>query len=224
MGLLFRSFCDSIILRQASRSAAEQFTAGYQMKTQHDMFNLFWTFLRIGLFTFGGGYAMLPLIESVCVERRGWITHEEMLRITVIAESTPGPVAINCATYVGNRRGGFFGALAATLGVVLPSFVIILGISLVFRRFSALPFVVNVFRGVKIAVSLLILRAGLRMLLRLDKKPLPLLLFAASCAAMLLINVFSWRFSTVWLLLIAGGISFAACLLTPKQENGKEDE
>lgn len=194
------------------------------MKKRHDYFTLFWTFFKIGLFTFGGGYAMLPLIESVCVERRGWITHEEMLRITVIAESTPGPVAINCATFVGNRRCGFFGALAATIGVVLPSFFIILGISLVFRRFTELALVANVFRGVKIAVSLLILRAGVRMLLRLEKKPLPLLLFTSACAAMLLINLFSWHFSTIWLLLIAAAISFAACLLTPKQAKGKEED
>ena len=161
------------------------------MQNQKPVFSLFWTFFKIGLFTFGGGYAMLPLIESACVDRRGWITHEEMLQITVIAESTPGPVAINCATFVGNRRGGFFGALAATLGVVLPSFLIMLGISLVFRRFVEIPLVANVFRGIKIAVSLLILRAGLRMLRRLEKKVLPLTLFAGACAAMLLINVFS---------------------------------
>ena len=186
--------------------------------------SLFWTFFKIGLFTFGGGYAMLPLIESICVERRGWITHEEMLRITVLAESTPGPVAINCATYVGNRRGGFLGALAATLGVVLPSFGIILGISLLFRSFLEIPMVVNAFRGIKIAVSLLILQAGLKMLGRLEKKALPLTLFFGAAVAMLLINLFSWRFSTIWLLLIAAVISFAACLLSQKQTAGKEED
>ena len=132
------------------------------------MITLFWTFFKIGLFTFGGGYAMLPLIESTCVEKLGWITHEEMMQITVIAESTPGPVAINCATFVGSRRRGVPGAITATLGVVLPSFVIILLISMFFRRFAEIPLVVNVFRGIKIAVSLLILRAGLRMLLRME--------------------------------------------------------
>ncbi len=167
---------------------------------------------------------MLPLIESVCVEKRKWITHEEMARITVIAESTPGPIAINCATYVGNRRGGFWGALAATLGVVLPSFVIILGISLVFRRFVEIPLVTSAFRGIKIAVSLLILRAGLRMLLRLEKKALPLTLFAAACAAMLLINLFSWPFSAFWLLLIGAAISFTACLLSHVSEKGEKED
>ena len=187
------------------------------MRKQHQGLCLFWTFFKIGLFTFGGGYAMLPLIESICVERQGWITHEEMLRITVLAESTPGPVAINCATYVGNRRGGFLGALAATLGVVLPSFGIILGISLLFRSFLEIPMVVNAFRGIKIAVSLLILQAGLKMLGRLEKKALPLTLFFGAAVAMLLINLFSWRFSTIWLLLIAGVLGFAGALVRERQ-------
>ena len=86
---------------------------------------LFFTFIKIGLFTFGGGYAMIPIIENICVERKKWITHEEMMDVTVIAESTPGPIAINCATYVGYKQKGIWGAIAATLGVVLPSFIII---------------------------------------------------------------------------------------------------
>lgn len=188
------------------------------------MITLFWTFFKIGLFTFGGGYAMLPLIESICVEKRGWITHEEMMQITVIAESTPGPVAINCATFVGNRRGGILGALTATLGVVLPSFLIILGISLFFRRFVELPLVVNLFRGIKIAVSLLILQAGLRMLRRMEKKAVPTTIFAAACMTMLLINIFAWRFSTVWLLLMAAAVSFLASLLPLKSGGERREE
>ena len=89
------------------------------------MLDLFLTFFKIGLFTFGGGYAMIPMIENICVERNKWITHEDMMHVTVIAESTPGPVAINCATFVGFRQAGFPGAMAATLGVVVPSFLVI---------------------------------------------------------------------------------------------------
>ena len=102
---------------------------------------LFLTFAKIGLFTFGGGYAMIPLIENICVEKKGWITHDEMMNITVIAESTPGPIAINCATYVGLKKKGAAGAIAATLGVVLPSFVIILIISFFFDRFLQIKWV-----------------------------------------------------------------------------------
>ena len=195
------------------------------MQNKANPWSLFWTFFKIGLFTFGGGYAMIPLIESVCVEQRGWITHEEMMQITVIAESTPGPVAINCATFVGNRRRGFSGALAATAGVVLPSFAVILAISMFLERFLEITVIANAFRGIRIAVSLLILRAGLRMWKKLEKKPLPIGIFGAACVGMLLINIFSWKFSTIWMLLIAGAVGFAACLLSERQgERGGEAE
>ncbi len=93
------------------------------------LLELFTIFARIGLFTFGGGYAMIAIIEDACVERKKWISHEEMMNMTVIAESTPGPIAINCATYVGYKLAGFVGATAATFGMVLPSFVVIFVIS-----------------------------------------------------------------------------------------------
>lgn len=90
----------------------------------NNIFQLFFTFLKIGVFTFGGGYAMISVIENNCVEKKKWISHEEMMDIAVIAESTPGPIMVNLATYVGNTQGGFLGAFLATLGVVLPSFCI----------------------------------------------------------------------------------------------------
>ena len=89
------------------------------------LLELFYIFAKIGLFTFGGGYAMISIIEEACVERKKWITHEEMMNMTVIAESTPGPIAINCATFTGYKKAGFIGALVATLGIVVPSFVVI---------------------------------------------------------------------------------------------------
>ena len=98
------------------------------------LLELFLTFFKIGAFTFGGGYAMIPVIEDICVEKKRWITHEDMVNVTVIAESTPGPIAINCATFVGFQRGKFWGAVAATLGVVLPSFIIIYIISMFFNN------------------------------------------------------------------------------------------
>ena len=176
------------------------------------LLRLFWTFFRIGAFTFGGGYAMLPLIESECVEKYGWITGEELLRVTVIAESTPGPVAINCATFVGNKKAGFAGALACTFGVVLPSFVIILALSFFLDRFLEIPLIAKAFRGIRIAVAILILRAGLRMLLRMEKKPLPLILFGAAFAAMLAISIFSLPVSTIALLGAAAAVSLSISL------------
>ena len=101
--------------------------------------SLFLTFAKIGLFTFGGGYAMISIIENICVEQKNWITHDEMMNVTVIAESTPGPIAINCATYVGYKQKGICGAIAATLGVVLPSFIIIYLISIFLNNFWKSP-------------------------------------------------------------------------------------
>ncbi|MBO4868149.1 MAG: chromate transporter, partial [Clostridia bacterium] len=111
--------------------------------------DLFLTFFRIGLFTFGGGYAMISMIGNICVDRKEWITNDEMADITVIAESTPGPVAINCATYVGFKKKGFAGAAAATLGVILPSFLIILLVTSLLKAAWKNPCVQAVLRGLK---------------------------------------------------------------------------
>lgn len=171
------------------------------------LFELFLTFAKIGLFTFGGGYAMISLIEYTCVEKKGWITHDDMMYITVIAESTPGPIAINCSTFVGYRQRGFAGAAAATVGMVLPSFVIIYLISMFLDRFLEISLIANAFRGIKTAVGLLILDAAVRMIKKMEKKPVPLAIMSCSCAAMLLINIFSWNFSAVSLILTAGAVS-----------------
>lgn len=167
------------------------------------IWELFWAFLRIGAFTFGGGYAMIGLIDDDCVQRRGWITKEELMDVTVIAESTPGPVAINCATYVGFRQAGIPGAVAATLGVVLPAFGIILAISSVLDRFLQIRAIASAFRAIKIAVGLLIFRAGLRMLKMIPKTKLSYLMMGTATLATLLIDLLAWRFSSVWLLGIA---------------------
>ena len=122
---------------------------------------LFWTFARIGLFTFGGGYAMIALIEHACVEQKGWITHDEMMDVTVIAESTPGPIAINCATFVGYKQRGLAGAVVATVGMVLPSFVIILLVMALLKKMLQNPYAQAVLRGVKPCIVGIILATGL---------------------------------------------------------------
>ena len=123
------------------------------------VWKLFCTFFKIGGFTFGGGYAMIPLIQKETVEKQGWITDEDILEIIAIAESTPGPIAINAATFVGYRTAGFWGAFAATLGVVLPSFVIILAISFVLRQFQQLKAVQYAFNGIRAGVLALLFKA-----------------------------------------------------------------
>lgn len=165
---------------------------------------LFLTFFKIGLFTFGGGYAMIPIIEHNCIEKKGWITHREMSDLVVIAESTPGPVAINCATFVGCKRGGVIGSLAATFGVVLPSFIIIYLISLFLDNLLEIKWVASAFKGISCAVGILIVDAALRLVKRMKKDVTTIIIFAVSFVVMMAVNLLGLRFSTVTLMLICG--------------------
>jgi len=173
------------------------------------LLDLFLTFAKIGLFTFGGGYAMISIIENNCVERKKWITHDEMMDIAVIAESTPGPIAINCATFTGYKKAGFIGALAATVGMVVPSFVIILVISAFLDNFLELTTVANAFKGIKIAVGILITDAAITMIRKMQKNILPRIIMVCSCIAVLCVNIFSQSFSTIGLMLISAAVSLA---------------
>ena len=164
---------------------------------------LFQAFFKIGLFTFGGGYAMISMIESEIAEKRGWLGTEELTEVFAIAESTPGPIAVNCATYVGYRRAGVWGSACATLGVVLPSFIIIYLISLGMERFMALTAVRSAFKGIQVAVAFLVLRAGLRLARRLRKGVYEWLACAAAGVAALGMGIFGWKISTIWLI-VAG--------------------
>ena len=184
------------------------------------LLNLFLTFSKIGLFTFGGGYAMIPLIENVCVTKKEWITHEEMMNITVVAESTPGPIAINCATYVGSKKKGFWGAVAATLGVTLPSFLIILMISFFIDRFLEIKWVASAFKGIKIAVGILILDAAIKMIVKMKKKALSIIILSAAFIAMMLINVFALRVSTI-VLMLASALAGLFVYLIKRHKNGE---
>ena len=123
------------------------------------LWQLFVTFLKIGGFTFGGGYAMIPLIQKEAVENKKWVTDDDILEIIAIAESTPGPIAINSATFVGYRTAGVLGAMCATLGVVLPSFVVILAISYVLREFQQIQAVQYAFNGIRAGVLALLFKA-----------------------------------------------------------------
>lgn len=177
------------------------------------LLDLFLTFAKIGLFTFGGGYAMLSVITDNCVEKKKWITADDMMNITVIAETTPGPIAINCATFVGYRKAGFWGGVAATIGVILPSFMIIYAISMFLDSFLELTIVDYAFRGIKIGVGFLIVEAALGMAKALPKDVLSGVLLIGAAAVMLLVNIFSWSFSSIALMIICATISFAVFLM-----------
>ncbi len=155
----------------------------------HVMADLFLTFSRIGLFTFGGGYAMIPLIQREAVERRRWITEEELLDVLAIAESTPGPIAINCATFIGRKTGGFGGALCATLGVVLPSFAILALITLALRSFAEVRAVRYAFWGIRAGVLALILRALWKLFSKCRKGWFPYTVMALALTASAFLGV-----------------------------------
>ena len=151
--------------------------------------SLFAAFFKIGAFTFGGGYAMIPLVQKEVVDRRRWITDGDILDIVAIAESTPGPIAINAATFVGYKVAGFFGALAATLGVTLPSFAIIAVIASVLREFEGLEAVRYAFHGVRAGVLALILKALATMYRQCPKHLFSYIVAGASFAAVTFLNV-----------------------------------
>ena len=175
--------------------------------------DLFLTFAKIGLFTFGGGYAMVAIIEDSCVRKKRWLTHDEMMDVTVIAESTPGPIAINCATYVGYKQKGLAGAVAATVGMVLPSFCIIFVISVFLDDFLEIKWIAHAFAGVKAAVGIIILDAGLKMVRKMQNKPFPRGIMICAFAAMLVIDVLALRVSTIILMLIAAAVSLSVFLV-----------
>lgn len=125
---------------------------------------LFLAFFEIGLFSLGGGYAALPLIQSRIVEQNGWLTLSEFTDLITIAEMTPGPMAINSATFVGNRIAGFGGALAASFGCIVPSLIIVSVLFLLYARFRTMPFLQNVLKTLRPIVVALIASAGLTLL------------------------------------------------------------
>lgn len=121
-----------------------------------DLMQLFCVFFRIGLFSIGGGYAMLPMLKRETIDRHGWLTEEEMLNYYAIGQATPGIIAINTATFIGFKQRGITGGIAATLGMVGPSLVIITAIALCFARFQDIAAVQRAFAGIRVAVAVML--------------------------------------------------------------------
>lgn len=179
------------------------------------------TMIKIGAFTFGGGYAMIAIIESELSSKRNWIGKDEFLDMVAIAESTPGPVAVNMATFVGYKLGGVFGSAIATAGVVLPAFIIMFTIALFFDAFLSLKYVGYAFKGIQACVVYLILSAGLKMLKSMKKNAFNLTIIIAVTAAMLCFSLFSVNFSSIYLILICGCVGIAAYLISRVKEGKK---
>ena len=179
---------------------------------------LFFTFFKIGLFTFGGGYAMIALLEEEFIQRRKWLDKDEFLDMTAIAESTPGPVAINSATYLGYKLAKVPGAATATVAVCLPSFLIIYAISLFFEQFTQLTVIANAFKGIQVCVIYLIFSAGVRMLKALDKSPFATGVLAAVMLVMVGLSLAGVSVSSILLILLSGAAGVAAWLVGRRKE------
>ena len=190
------------------------------------LLRLFLTFLKIGATTFGGGYAMIPIIRNDVVDHQKWLSEEELLEILAIAESTPGPIAVNVATYTGYKIKGFWGSVLATLGVVLPSFIIILGISILYNYVKDNPYIAAAFMGIKAAVALLILTAGLRMLKKMKKTWYSIPVFILIMSALIVFDLFALNFSSVFLILGGAALGFFLFYLFPiiKKKTKKESD
>ena len=166
---------------------------------------MFLVFFKIGLFSFGGGYAMLTMIEHEVVEKRGWLTHNELLDIFAIAESTPGAISINIATFIGTKRAGVIGGCITTFGVVLPAFLVIFALSYVLDLVRDNVWVNALFKGVRVGVVVLIIHAALKFLKEMKKKVVTVLL----AVAMFCLAAFS-SVNVIYLMLGSIGISIAA--------------
>ena len=192
------------------------------MKSKNTLLILFVTMLKIGFFTFGGGYAMIALLENEFIEKRKWIDKEEFLDMAAVAESTPGPIAINAATYIGYNTAGLAGAIISTIAICIPSFIIIYTISLFFDAFLEMKLVAYAFKGIQICVLYLILSAGYRMLKGMKKTPFNIVVFFSVIVVMSGLSLFSVNFSTVYYILISGflGVAFSFLIKT-KAERGE---
>ena len=182
--------------------------------------DLFVNFFKIGLFTFGGGYAMISVMNEELCQKKKWITNEEMLDMVALSESTPGPVAINAATNIGYRLRGIPGALVATGAEILPAFIIMFVLSFFLDAFMQIPIISSAFKGIQCAVVVLILRAGYSLLKGLKRTPLSLCIVSAVTLGLLLIHIFAWNFSSLLFIVFAACIGLVFGLVSKKE---KED-
>ena len=183
------------------------------MKKIKEILFLFLTMFKIGLFTFGGGYAMVSVIEREIVEKKKYLSHQEYLDIIAIAESSPGPIAVNTATFIGYKAFGVIGSVFATLGVVLPSFIVIYIISFFFEQFLALEYVGYAFRGIQTCVAYLIISAGIKMLTKIEKSFFNYFMVCVFFIALLVFELLAVNFSTIFFILIGGTIGLTLYLI-----------
>lgn len=185
---------------------------------------LFFVMLKIGLFTFGGGYAMIALLENEFVSKLKWINEEEFTDMVAISESTPGPIAINSATYIGYKIGSILGSFICTIAICIPSFVIIYIISLFFNAFMEIQWIAAAFKGIQVCVVYLILSAGIRMLIKMKKTAFNIIIIAVTSVCMILFSIFAVDFSSVLYILISGIIGLLFYTIKRMQDKKRKEK
>ena len=188
------------------------------------LFSLFLTMLKIGLFTFGGGYAMIALMETEFVSKRKYLEYDEFLDVVSIAESTPGPIAINLATYIGYKQGKFWGSLVATIGMCIPSFAIIYVISLFLNRFLELGVIASAFKGIQVGVIFIIFMAGLKMLMNIKKNGFNIAIISITAVVSIIFSIMMVDFSAIFYILFSGFLGLVIYLVKYFKDKGDKRE
>lgn len=191
-------------------------------KQPRNLLNLFLTFLKLGVFSIGGGPTMLTLLQGELVDKKHWISNDELMEMTAIAESTPGPIAINLATYLGYKKGGFLGALLATLGVIITPFVLMFCISLFLEKVITNEWVSYAFMGVKVGVAFLLLKVSFTLVKNIKKNALGIVLLVGVTIAMVLFTIFSVNFSAVYFILLGALLGLLIYGIIPKRKGEKK--
>ncbi len=186
------------------------------------LLTLFFSFLKIGFFAFGGGLVMFAFFEREFVDKRKWIDHDEFLDLIIISESTPGPIAVNAATFIGYKVSKFWGAVASTLGICVPSFSIIYVISLFFDAFLENQIIANAFRGIQVCVVYLILSAAFKIFKKIKKTPLSITVMVVTLCIMLCSSIFAWGLSSILFIFAGAIIGLATWVVTLIKEKGAQ--
>ena len=192
------------------------------MKDKKILLKLFITFLKIGAFTFGGGYAMIALLQNEFVSQKKWINEDDFLEIIAIAESTPGPIAINSATFIGYKMAGFWGSFFSTLAICIPSFSIIFLISLFFDKFLDFKYVTYAFKGIQVCVVYLIFSAGIKMFKNVKDGIFNKIIFGVVLTVFICFSLLSVKFSSIYYILICGLTGLILYAVKPFLKGGKE--
>lgn len=188
------------------------------------LIELFLSFFKIGLLTFGGGYAMIPIIQREVVEKRKWLSGNDILDILAISESTPGPIAVNAATYVGYRVMGVLGSIVATLALAIPSFTIIFAISLFYETFMTWSVINAAFKGLKVGVVILLFLAVIKLSKSVKKELIGLIIFLVTLTLMLLFTFLEIKIPSVSIIFIASGLLVGVLLTLIFNRKGEKDK